>query len=147
LAHTSVKRNLSILVRRNLIISSIIRRGKRKFPVYKANTESREFNKHKKLHNYHAVISSGLVEYLEDIFMPKAIVLFGSYARGEDTEGSDIDIFIEAKREDIDIKQFERKLKRKIELHFKEKFKEYPKELKNSIINGIILQGYLEEYK
>ena len=78
---------------------------------------------------------------------PKSIVLFGSYQRGEDIENSDIDLFIESKKEKLDINIFEKKLKRKIELHFKEDFTSYPKELKNNIINGIVLSGFLEGYK
>jgi predicted nucleotidyltransferase len=79
--------------------------------------------------------------------MPKSIVLFGSYSRGEDIESSDIDIFVECKKEQVNIIKFNKKLKRNIEIRFKENFNKYPKELKNNIINGIILSGFLEGYK
>ena len=79
--------------------------------------------------------------------MPKCIILFGSYSRGEDTETSDIDIFVEAKKQRIKIDKFEGVLKRKIEIHFNEDFNNYSKELKNNIINGDALYGYLEVFK
>ena len=79
--------------------------------------------------------------------MPKTIVLFGSYRRGEDVEESDIDIFLECKKENVNVERFEKKLGRKIQLHFQENFNAYPKELKNNIINGIVLSGFLEGYK
>ena len=74
--------------------------------------------------------------------MPKSIILFGSYSKGEDTETSDIDLFVECKSEELNLKIFEKRLERKIELHFKERFTLYPKELKNNIINGIVLHGF-----
>ena len=76
--------------------------------------------------------------------MPKSIIVFGSYAKGEDIEDSDIDIFVECEEEKLDLEPFEKQLKRKVQFHFKENFKAYSKELRNNIINGIILRGYLE---
>ena len=88
-----------------------------------------------------------MIEFIEEKLMPKSIVLFGSYRRGEDTESSDIDLFVECKEESINLKPFEKVLGRKIEIHFKEDFMSYPKELKNNIINGIVLNGFLDGYK
>ena len=62
-------------------------------------------------------------------------------------EGSDIDLFVECRKEEINLKRFEKKLGRKIELHFNENFLSYPKELKNNIINGMVLSGFLEGYR
>ena len=36
----------------------------------------------------------GLLDYIYDKCMPDAIILFGSASKGEDTEESDIDIFV-----------------------------------------------------
>ena len=90
---------------------------------------------------------SGLIEYLEEKLFPKVIVLFGSYRKGEDMIDSDIDLFVECKKEELNLSLFEKKLKRKIQLHFKEDFNSFPKELKNNIINGIVLYGFLEGCK
>ena len=81
---------------------------------------------------------------MKNSFMPNVIVLFGSYRKGEDTEESDIDLFLECPGEEISLGRFEKKLKRKVQLHFKTNFNDYPKELKNNISNGIVLDGYLE---
>jgi predicted nucleotidyltransferase len=146
LAHTSVKKNLNCLVKSGLIIESIEKKGNRKFPLYKA-ADSKLFRQNKLIYNLSSLPESGLIDFIEEKLMPKAIVLFGSYRRGEDREDSDIDIFIECKEEKLNLNKFEKKLNRKIQLHFKENFALYPKELKNNIINGIVMRGFLEGYK
>ena len=147
LAHTSVKKNLDKLVKLGLIIESVEKKGKRKFPFYKANTDSKLFKEHKMIYNLSSILKSGMIEFIEEKLMPKSIVLFGSYQRGDDVESSDIDIFVECKEEELNLNKFEKKLDRKVQLHFKENFALYPKELKNNIINGIVVMGFLEGYK
>ncbi len=147
LAHTSVKQNLDKLVKLGLILKSIDRKGNRKFPVYIANLGNKAFQKYKISYNLSVIIESGLIEFIEEKLMPKSIVLFGSYRRGDDREGSDIDLFVECEKEELNLSWFEKKLVRKIELHFNRSFSLYPKELKNNIINGIVLSGFLEGYK
>ena len=145
-AHTSVKANLKELVKAGIITEHKEKKGTRVFPTYQANRESRLFRQQKILYNLSSLWESGIITYLEEKLAPKSIVLFGSYARGEDTEESDIDLFIECSKEEVDVTAFEKKLHRKIELHFNKKFESYPKELKNNIINGIVLHGFLEGY-
>ena len=79
--------------------------------------------------------------------MPKSIVLFGSFSKGEDIESSDIDIFVEAEEMEIDLTKFEKKLSRKINLYFDENLKKLGKNLKENIINGIVLGGVIEIWK
>ncbi len=146
-AHTSIKKNLNELVKLGIITESVERKGKRKFPLYKANLDSKLFKKQKTSYNITSIFDSELVEFIEEKLAPKSIFLFGSYSRGEDTEDSDIDVFVECKKEDIDLKGFEKKLGKKIQLHFNENFSSYNKELKNNIINGIVLAGFLEGFK
>ena len=146
LAHTSVKNYLSELVKLGILIETLDKKGKRVFPTYKANLESKEYKIYKKIHNFYKLEESGLIDYLNDKIMPKCIVLFGSYARAEDTEDSDIDLFVEGKEQKIDLTKYETLLKRKIQLHFKD-FQKFNTELKNNIINGIVLRGYLEACK
>jgi len=147
LAHTSIKKNLDKLIKLGLITESIEKRGKRDFPLYKSNRDSKLFKKYKIIYNISSILESNLIEFIEEKLMPKSIVLFGSYQRGEDTENSDVDLFIQCKKQELDIRIFEKKFGRKIELHFKEDFTIYPKELKNNIINGVVLSGFLEGYK
>ena len=72
------------------------------------------------------------------------IILFGSTSKGEIKEDSDIDIAIIGIKKDIDIKNFEARIKRKIQiLWFKSMEEVKNNELKNSIINGVTLSGRL----
>ena len=147
LAHTSVKKNLDKLTRLGFIIESIEKKGGRKFPIYKANVNNKNFKKYKVIYNISNLIESNIINFIEDKLAPKSIVVFGSYLKGEDLENSDVDLFIECKKEELKLENFEKKLKRKIELHFNHNFTTYPKELKNNIINGLVLSGFLEGYK
>ena len=147
LAHTSIKKNLKDLVKLGIIIEHSEKKGGRLFPVYKSNLDSKLFKRYKLIHNLSSILESGLIDFIEEKLMPKSIVLFGSYSRGEDIENSDVDLFVECKNEELNLKIFEKKLGRKIELHFNEKFTMYPKELKNNIINGVVLNGFLEGFK
>ncbi len=147
IAHTSVKQNLQILVKTGLIRQQTEQIGKRRFPKYKANRNNRLFIQYKKIYNLQLILESGIISYLEEELMPSCMVLFGSFQRGEDIEESDLDLFLESEKKDIQLKQFEKKIGRKIEIHFNEHFTSYPKELKNNIINGVVLHGFLEGYK
>ena len=144
LAHTSVKKHLEALKEEGIINEIKEKRGKRTFPVYKADLENKEYRHYKKLSNLEKIKT--LADFLNDALMPKNIILFGSYSRGEDAEDSDIDLFLECGEQKIDLSKFEKELNRNIQLHFKPNFKDYPKELKNNIINGIVLHGYLEAF-
>ena len=78
--------------------------------------------------------------------MPDVIILFGSASKGEDIMESDIDLFLISRERELDILDFETKLKRNISLLFSENFGELSNELKNNIINGVILKGYLKVF-
>jgi predicted nucleotidyltransferase len=147
LAHTSTKKHLVMLKKQGIIKETIEKKGKRNFPSYTANLDNLLYKQEKRIYNISKIYDSGIIEFLRDKFMPKVIILFGSYSIGEDVEESDIDIFVESKKQDIDLSKFEKTLGRKIELHFNENFNNYPKELKNNIINGSIIYGYLEVFK
>ena len=87
---------------------------------------------------------SGLIEYLWQGLSPQAIILYGSYAKGEAIESSDIDIFIIGKEKEINLDEFEKKLGKNIHLIFDPDTKHIPKELMNNLANGVILKGYLK---
>lgn len=78
--------------------------------------------------------------------MPDAIVLFGSFSRGEDVKESDIDLFMVAKEKQLDIAKFEKYLDKQINIIWEENFNRLSKELRNNIINGIVLHGYLKVF-
>lgn len=146
LAHTSVKIYLKQLENEAIIKKLIQKKGTRNFPTYRANIDGGAYKRSKRHYNLHSPSFYGLLSYLANKLMPKVIVLFGSYGRGEDTEDSDIDFFVESNKEEINLKQYEKELNRKIQLHFNKNFKALPAELKNNIVNGVILWGYLEAF-
>ncbi len=89
------------------------------------------------------IYESGLVEFLRQQYEePEAIVLFGSYAKGEDGEKSDVDIavFTNLSRS-IDLKRFEKTIGRKIS-PYEIRIKECEKEFLNNLANGTVLHGY-----
>lgn len=143
LAHTSLEPHLDALLRQQLITKNAERQGTRTFTKYTAS-HTAAFTQHKRLLNLRTLHASGLIDHLRDHALPRCIILFGSYERGEDTQDSDIDLFIEATAKDLDLHAYERALGRRIQLHWRHDFTALPKELKNNILNGTTLTGFLE---
>lgn len=138
----SVVNHLKALLKEKLIIKE----KARPYPVFKANRDNEIF-RILKVHNLILRIKiSGLLDYIWDNTFPDTIILFGSSARGEDIENSDIDIFVQAKEKELVLEKYEKLLNRKISLFFKERFSKLNPELKNNIINGIVLKGYLKVF-
>ena len=102
----------------------------------------------KKIYNIYFLYNNGLINYLKNFYEePKAIILFGSYSKGLDTEKSDIDICILTNKKDMpDLTDFEKKLNRKINL-VNSDVNSMGKEFKNSLANGIVLEGYIQLIK
>src|SRR3989344_693818 len=62
----------------------------------------------KRADNLKQIYESGLVKSLYDSFPEASVILFGSYAFGEDTTKSDIDlVLIGSKEKNIDLSKFE----------------------------------------
>lgn len=139
LAHTSILIHLKELQKSNLVKREKVG----VYNAYKANFDDENFRFYKKIANMIILKESGFIKDLENKATPDAIVLFGSYANGEDTEKSDVDIFLIAKEKKIDLEKYEKKLNRKIQLFFSEDINKLPKELQNNVLNGIILSGFL----
>ncbi|MFH1917068.1 MAG: nucleotidyltransferase domain-containing protein [Nanoarchaeota archaeon] len=63
--------------------------------MVRANVENKRFIWLKRVNNLERLYESGLVELISSgDLTPQAIICFGSYARGDDTEQSDIDLAI-----------------------------------------------------
>ncbi len=117
----------------------------------KANRENFGFQKNKIIYNLSFIYNSGLVDFLVGKYNnPKAIILFGSFRRGEDDSYSDIDIAIEVEKnkeyetkivEELSV--FEKSINRKIQIHEFNK-KNIDINVFNNIANGIVLFGFLE---
>ena len=99
----------------------------------------------KRVENLKNIYTSGLSDYLEVELAGATIILFGSYARGEDTNTSDIDIApIGRKDKILHLEEYEKILNRKINVNFYNSWKDIHKHLKNNILNGIVLHGSVE---
>lgn len=143
LAPTSVRIHLNTLEKEGLIKKEKVG----VYEAYKSNFEAENFRFYKKINNLLSIKESGIIRELENKTTPDAIILFGSYAKAEDTENSDIDLFLIAKEKQIDLKEYEKKLNRAIQLFFSEDLNKLPKELLNNILNGIVLSGFVRWIK
>ena len=120
--------------------------------LFRANRSSEAFRLEKTEWNLRKIRDSGILGYLDRELNAPCIVLFGSWSRGENTENSDIDLFVlsESARE-LDLDRFESRLGARIQLFRldKKEFRKLQKkspELAHNIINGRILSGYLDAF-
>src|SRR3989338_9162030 len=110
--------------------------------LFYANKENKLFIELSKI--YWRLRLKEFIKHIEKKLITQTIILFGSTSKGEIKEDSDIDIAIIGIKKDIDIKNFEARIKRKIQiLWFKSMDEVKNNELKNSIINGVTLSGRL----
>ena len=137
LAPTSVRNHI-----KQLLALELIKRKKSKpFDGFVANRENEDFIFYKKVYNLYSL--KELADFLISSFgNPKLVVVFGSYARGEDVEESDIDILIVTKvKKELNLENFEKKLKRKINLLLVDDLEKLEKNLIKKIYDGIVLYG------
>lgn len=91
------------------------------------------------------IYAYGLINYLNEVFSPSCIILFGSFRKGDSVKESDIDIFIETtKKIEPDLSKFEEKLKHKVQIFKETNINELPPRLFNNVINGIKLEGFFK---
>ena len=107
-----------------------------------ANRDNIDFARLKRLHNLEFIYKSNLVNHISESYNnPKAIILFGSFSRGEDIEKSDIDIaVITNKKLNLDLPKYENILKKAINVH-EVNLDKISKEFKANLLNGIVLDG------
>ena len=98
--------------------------------------------RNKRVYNLKKVYDSGIVDYILISYNhPKAIMLFGSYSRGEDTENSDIDIAVLTRKNlGLDLIKYEKILKKKVNVHEID-LDRMSSEFKSNLANGIVLEG------
>ncbi|MBI4146873.1 nucleotidyltransferase domain-containing protein [Candidatus Woesearchaeota archaeon] len=102
------------------------------------------------------VYKSGVVDHAVHVWKPRSIILFGSYRKGEDAAGSDIDIAVELDNgtpfQIIELQRvpevkhllaFEQETGRHFKFHLYSR-KSVDKNLFVNIANGILLFGLLE---
>ncbi len=144
----SAKKYLASLLKERFLV----RKKERGFVLYKANEDFPRFRVHKKFYNILKLFDSGLIDFLNHELSFPAIVIFGSYAKGEDFSRSDADLFILSNtKKELDLAKYERQINRKIQVFLmseKEfgRLKDENAELANNILNGIRVSGYLKVF-
>lgn len=109
------------------------------------NTEATNAIELKRAENLKQIYLSGLHNYIKDELAGSTIILFGSYSRGEDSFGSDIDIaVIGRKAKSLPFDKYSKILHRTISTNFYNSWKDIHGNLKNNILNGIILHGSVD---
>ncbi|HDP74147.1 MAG TPA: hypothetical protein ENN46_04315 [Candidatus Woesearchaeota archaeon] len=140
---TAVSKAVPLLASLGLI--NIEKQNRINLTLVSLNRNNRLVFQFKRAENLWQVYESGLADALEDCFRGAAIILFGSYSRGDDIFDSDVDIAVIGRKEkEIFLEKFEKALKRKININFYSSFKEIHANLKNNILNGIVLSGSVE---
>lgn len=137
---TTVQRHIQKLMGEDIVV----KRKETVFPFYIANEESFFYKHAKRITLINNLYISGLVEYLETELLPKCIILFGSGAKGEYNQESDIDIFVQAPEKRISLERYEKIIKHRIALFFEPDISRLSNELFNNIVNGYKLSGYLK---
>jgi predicted nucleotidyltransferase len=115
----------------------------------RANLDSDAYLFYKKVFNLYRLERHLVIHTLKETFNPDAVVLFGSYAKGEDIEESDIDVLILTRNKPKrNLAEFiavcEKELNRKINLHVMESLEKSSNEFRNAAANGTVLYGYLK---
>ena len=142
----ATKKYADILVKEKLILEE--KRANLRY--LKANVKNLFYKYLKISYNVKKLLDSRFIEYLEsNIANLTSITLFGSLAKGEDSEESDIDILIIGKQKNLNLKEFENRMDKEITLHFfswsewNEKAKEDHHFYYEIINHGIALNGEL----
>ena len=110
----AVKKYIEMLLKERLVQEE--RRANLRF--FRANTSNPFYKQLKVSFSVNSIVKSGLIETLkEHIPSVTSIVLFGSLAKGEGTEESDVDMLVIGKPTHPNLSSFEKKLGREINLH------------------------------
>lgn len=126
-----------------LLKEKLIKEEKDVFKGFVANESSSYYRREKMLFAIKEIYDSGLVDYLYETLTPSCIILFGSMRKGEYTDESDIDIFIQSEEDRIDLSKYKKILDRDIQVFFRPKPEEVSKHLMNNVLNGFVLKGYI----
>ncbi len=139
---TAVGKSLILLQKEGLIL---LVKGKTNLNTVELNRDNKKTLELKRAENFKLFVESGIIDYLEDNYPGSTIVLFGSYARGDDTYSSDIDLaVIGSKKKEINLLKYEKLFEKEIRINYYKYLSEINNHLKSNICNGIVLSGGFE---
>ena len=118
----------------------------RGFKLYCAKIDDSRFVDLLKFFNIAKIKQSGLLDYLDKYYLKPTVILFGSFAKGENVPESDIDLCVISEKTSLpDLKNFEKRLGHIIQIFAIKKLSDLKNtHLIQNIINGTILQGALK---
>jgi predicted nucleotidyltransferase len=139
----TLKRSLDYLQKENLILKTTEKNN----IFYKANKENLFFKHVKISYNLKFLEKNNLIELILDKLPASSVVLYGSFARGENTKDSDIDILvISQKKENISLELL-KKIKKEVNIQIFTQSEWIKQESTNKafyidvITDGIVLYG------
>ncbi|MBU1129091.1 MAG: nucleotidyltransferase domain-containing protein [Nanoarchaeota archaeon] len=139
-SQTAVSKSLPFLEKNNFI--QVKKDNDSKRLSIQLKEDNLKIQQLKRVDNLKLLYESGFVDFIEKEFAGAVVILFGSYAYGEDVYNSDIDIAIVGRKEKkIKIEKFEKVFEKEIRINFYESFEKIHKNLKSNIFNGIVLLG------
>ena len=142
-SHPAVSKALPLLVQKSFLIVQKEKNSPRFFVFL--NRDNPLIIGLKRAENLRVLYESMFIAALYDHFPSATIILFGSYAFGEDTSTSDIDLaIIGTTQKNVDFAAFEKKLERPITINYYPSLQDIDKPLLNNILNGITLKGAVE---
>lgn len=125
---------------REKLITRVKMKGK--MPYYLANIDSPKFRSEKKLYGLKLLEESGLFENLNTCKGIKTAILFGSFARGDWSKSSDIDLFIYGDDTEFQKEIYEKHLHREIQVFAYQNKNEVTRNLDPTVIPNIV-KGFL----
>ncbi|MEX0920167.1 MAG: nucleotidyltransferase domain-containing protein [Candidatus Pacearchaeota archaeon] len=136
LAQTSVRNHIKTMEKENLIE----KKESKPFNGFVANRENEKFISYKQVYNLYSLIT--LKKEIAEKIGPKAIILFGSYQKGEDIEESDVDLVVISKiKKEIPLGKYEKRLSRNIHITFVKDVNRADKNIRDNLKRGWILYG------
>ncbi len=134
---------------KQFIKDGIIRRIKElgKMPYYVSNCELPPYKNRKRLFALNKLYASGFLNHLMSLPKARTVIIFGSFARSDWYNGSDIDLFIYGETEGLKLVKYEIKLNRDIQVFAcskKEELHKFGEGLIRNIIKGSIVKGDID---
>ena len=97
------------------------KKNERAYLLFKANKENPLFRDLSL--SYWREKLANLFKEIHSKFLFSEMILFGSLSKAENTLDSDVDIYVNIPKKEIDLTPIEKKLKREVQIHFKEQSK------------------------
>lgn len=137
---------------KKLVKEGLIKKVKKKgkMPYYIANYKSTKFNTQKRIYALRKFEKTGFLEHLTSLKKAKTVTIFGSFARSDWHNESDIDLFIYGNTDDFEQSYYEKMLDREIQVfNYKNKkgLKGLRPEVLSNIASGIHIKGGIKPFK